>query len=493
MIRVRRSGVIDEPIERVWPLIRDFNSHWAWHPALADSHIENNEPSDQVGCVRSFRLKDGHQLREQLLRLSDENHSSTYCILDATLPMKRYVATLKLKPVTDRKHTFWDWESTFEVPRGREREFDAMVGDGVYVGGFQGLKAYLRQQGSVGVDPAARGLTQQVVAQARSVPGMGAIATRLGGPEVFKYQGLSVGPPGPGEVRIQQTAIGVNYIDVYVRKGLYPMLSPPGALGMEAAGVVVDVGAGVTHVLPGDRVAYACPPVGAYVSARCVPAAQVVSIPPDISDEQAACLMLKGQSAEYLLHRVKRVMPGDWILVHAAAGGLGLMLCSWAKALGARVIGTVSTDAKARLAREYGCDHPIISRDYRFASTVRELTMGQGAGVIYDGLGREAREENLQALAMCGHWVSYGQASGFMEAFPMEQLSSKSVTLSRPVLFHYTAQRAALESISRNTFSAFREGKLRMPAPSRYPLASAAAAHQALEARQTSGPIVLLP
>jgi NADPH:quinone reductase len=524
MIRVRRSGVIDEPIEQVWAILRDFNSHWAWHPALADSYIENNEPSDQIGCVRNFRLKDGNRLREQLLSISDDKRSSTYCILDATLPMKRYVATLALKKITDSNHTFWHWESSFDVPSGRESEFDQLVGDGVYIGGFQGLKAYLRQQGSVGRDPSLIGLKLQTnmhpahlaapldgsvtrthhlgpgspnnqiaIAQARAIQGMAVIATDLGGPEVFKYQIYSAAAPGPGEVRIQQTAIGVNYIDVYVRKGLYPMLKPPGPLGMEAAGVVIDLGPGVTHLLPGDRVAYACAPVGAYVTVRTLTASQVVVIPPGITDEQAACLMLKGQTAEYLLHRVKRVMPRDWVLVHAAAGGVGLMLCSWAKSLGARVIGTVSSDTKAKLSREYGCEHTIVSRDYRFASTVNQLTEGQGVSVIYDGLGREAQKENMDSLALCGHWVSYGQASGPAEAIAMEALSSKSITLTRPVLFHYTAQRSALEIIAKNTFAAFLDGRLRMPSPTRYPLASAAAAHRALETRQTTGPLLLLP
>ena len=494
MIRVKRSGVIDEPIERVWSLIRDFNSHWAWHPALADSHIENNEPSDQVGCIRNFHLKDGNHLREQLLRLSDNDHTSTYCILDATLPMKRYVSSLQLKKVTDTNHTFWHWESTFEVPREREKEFDLMVGDGVYVSGFHGLKAYLRAQGRVGADPSA--LAQRALSRApagNSIQGMGVIAQRHGSTDVLKYQTISAAAPGPGEVRLQQTAIGVNYIDVYVRTGAYPMLTPPGALGMEACGVVLDVGAGVTNLLPGDRVAYACGPVGAYVTVRTLPAANLIVVPPDITDEQAACLMLKGQTAEYLLHRVKRVAAGDWIVVHAAAGGVGLMLCSWAKAIGATVIGTVSSDAKARLAREYGCEHTIVTRDYRFASTIKELTNGVGASIIYDGLGRDAQQENIDSLALCGHWVSYGQTSGKLDAVPMEQLSSKSITLTRPVLFHYTAKRPMLEAIAANTFAAFRNGRLRTPAPSRYPLASAAAAHQALEARQTTGPLVLLP
>jgi len=255
VIRVRRSAVIDAPIERVWAVLRDFNSHSAWHPAVGPSEIEHDEPPDRIGCVRSFTLKDGNQIREQLLALSDREHTSTYCILDATLPMRNYVATVQLKRVTDGDRTFWHWESTFDVPRGREREFEQLVGHGVYEAGFAGLAAYLRR----GTAPSS---------QVRGVAPQGVVLTAFGGPEVLQLRRVDAPPPKPGEVCVQQTAIGVNYIDVYVRAGHYRMLEPPAPLGMEAAGEVVDVGDGVTHLLPGDRVAYACPPPGAYVGAR---------------------------------------------------------------------------------------------------------------------------------------------------------------------------------------------------------------------------------
>ena len=297
--------------------------------------------------------------------------------------------------------------------------------------------------------------------------------------------------PGPNEVRIRQTAVGVNYIDVYVRKGLYRMIEPPAAIGMEAAGVVLDVGEGVAHLLPGDRVAYACPPPGAYASVRTMPADQVVVLPDDVSDETAAAVMLKGMTAEILLHRVERVRPGQAVLVHAAAGGVGLLLCQWAKALGAKVIGTVSSEDKARLARANGCEFPIVTRDYRFAREVKNLTHGRGAEVIYDGLGREAAAENLEALASTGHWVSFGQASGPLDELP--DLGAKSGTLSRPVLFHYTAERAALQEIAGNVFKALANQTIRVELRHRYPLAAAAEAHRELEARRTMGSIVLLP
>ncbi len=330
MIRVTRSAVIDAPIERVWAVLRDFNSHTAWHPVVAESEIEGGERSDQIGCVRRFTLRDGNRIREQLLALSDREHVSTYCILDASVPLRRYVATLQLKRVTDGERTFWHWQSTFDAPPGRERELADMVGAGVYEGGFEGLRAYLRRARHA--PDRAGGGRRGPSRPARPCPRRASWSPSFGGPEALRHQSLPARPPGPGEVRIRQTAVGVNYIDVYVRSGLYRLIEPPAVLGMEAAGVVVDVGDGVAHLLPGDRVAYACAPPGAYVSARTMPAEQVVVLPDDVDEETAAALMLKGMTAAYLLHRTHRVRAGETVLVHAAAGGVGLFLCQWAKA-----------------------------------------------------------------------------------------------------------------------------------------------------------------
>jgi NADPH:quinone reductase-like Zn-dependent oxidoreductase/uncharacterized protein YndB with AHSA1/START domain len=471
-VRVRRSAVIDAPIERVWAVLRDFNSHSAWHPAVGLSEMEHAEPSDQVGSVRTFRLKDGHHIREQLLALSDTDHVSTYCILDATLPMRDYVATVQLKRVTDGDRTFWHWESTFHVPRGREREFEQVVGGQVYEAGFAGLADYLGRAGGASVRRPA-------------VESEGVVATAFGGPEVLQLRRVAAPAPRTGEVRLRQTAIGVNYIDVYIRQGLYPLIVPPAVIGMEAAGVVVESDA--PGFAPGDRVAYACAPPGAYTTMRTMPAAQLVLLPDDVSDEAAAALTLKGMTAEYLLHRTHRVKPGDTVLVHAAAGGTGLLLCQWASALGARVIGTVSSDAKAEVARANGCEHPIVTRSYTFADQTRRLTGGRGADVIYDGLGHDAASENRAALATRGHWVSYGQATG---ALPPTSLAEKSGTLSQPVLFHYTED--FLQQMAGRVFAAVRGGILRPDVRHRYPLAAAADAHRDLETRRTSGQIVLL-
>jgi len=472
MIRVRRSAVIDAPIERVWSVLRDFNSHSAWHPAVGPSTIENDEAPEQVSCVRAFTLKDGNVIREQLLALSDRDHVSTYCILDATLPMRNYVATVQLKRVTDGDRTFWHWESTFDVPRGREREFEQVVGGQVYEAGFTGLAAYLRRDG-------------RSFSHLHAVDSQGVVATSFGGPEVLHVRRVDSPAPMSGEVRLRQTAIGVNYIDVYIRKGLYRMIDPPAPIGMEAAGVVLESNA--SGFSPGDRVAYACTPPGAYVTVRTLPAAQLVPLPDYVSEETAAALMLKGMTVECLLHRTHRVKPGDVVLVHAAAGGVGLLLCQWASALGAHVVGTVSSEAKAELARANGCEHPIVTRSYAFAEKTKQFTGGRGADVIYDGLGYQAAQENLAALAMRGHWVSHGQATG---ALPPMSLSEKSGSFSQPALFHYTAE--FLPQIAGHVFAALRDGILKPDIRHRYPLAAAADAHRDLEARRTSGQILLL-
>jgi NADPH:quinone reductase-like Zn-dependent oxidoreductase len=486
LIRVTRSAVIDAPIERVWAVLRDFNSHTAWHPIVGESAIENGEPSDQVGCVRNFTLKDGNHIREQLLALSDEDHVSTYCILDATLPMQRYVATVQLKRVTDGNRTFWHWQSTFDVPRGSEREFAELVGKGVYEAGFEGLRAYLRQTRAAAAPAPTRSARGAIRCNA-------IVIDRHGGADELKLREIDVAPPGPGEARLRQTAIGVNYIDVYVRTGLYPLLSPPGVPGMEAAGEVIDVGEGVTGILPGDRVAYACPPAGAYAQYRTLKVDQLVVLPDTIGDEAAAAVMLKGMSAEYLVRRVYRVQRGDVVLVHSAAGGVGLLLCQWAKHLGATVIGTVSTEAKARAARAAGCDHPIVTAHDDFVARTREITGGRGANVVYDGVGKDTLAGSLEVLATPGHLVCYGQSSGSPEPPPLTVLSAKSATFSRPVLFHYTANPAVLREIAGNVFDLVGRGVLRVEIGQRYPLAEAARAHRDLEARRTIGASVLLP
>jgi NADPH:quinone reductase len=487
--RVTRSTVIDAPIERVWAVLRDFNSHDQWHGVVDASHIEGGERGDQVGCVRSFSLADGNTLREQLLTLDDRTHTSTYCIVEASVPLQRYVATVTLKPVTDGNRTFWHWESTFATPPGRERELGQMVAEGVYEAGFENLRRYLQHGGDRRV-PGAAPMPIALPVACRRVA-----VRRHGGPEVMQGEDGLAPAPGPGEVRIRQRAIGVNYFDVYLRRGWIPALFPvtddvPGVLGMEAAGTVTDVGDGVTAFLPGDRVAYLGPLPGAYCSVRTVPAGWVVRLPAAVDDETAAALLLKGLTADLLLRDLGRVGPGTRLLVHAAAGGVGLLVCAWARRLGARVIGTVSSEAKARVAREHGCQDVIVTTEHRFADAV--LRLCGGADVVIDGLGDAAREQNFAAVARCGHWISLGQATGALQPVSPDWLVQKSLTFSRPVVFDFVATPAALEQRARRVWAALEDGALTKPPIERWSLDAAAQAHARLESRATIGAVVLV-
>ncbi|MBO9648517.1 MAG: SRPBCC family protein [Variovorax sp.] len=488
--RVVRSTIIDAPIERVWAVLRDFNSHDQWHDVVEQSRIEAQERSDQVGCVRSFTLRDGNRIREQLLTLSDTEHKSTYCIVEATVPLRRYVSTVTLKPVTDGNRTFWHWTSTFATPPGMERELREMVARDVYEAGFEDLRRHLRQGGDLRTPGSA------AMPTALPLPTRRIAVERYGGPEVLRPQTADAAAPRAGEVRIQHRAIGVNFLDVYLRRGWIPSLMPvspasPGVPGMEAAGSVLDVGAQVTGVLPGDRVAYLGPMPGAYCGVRSVPAEWVVRLPAAVEDATAAALLLKGITADYLLRDLGRVQRGTRLLVHAAAGGVGLLVCAWARRLGATVIGTVSSEEKARVAREHGCEHVIVTRDYRFADAVQRVC--GGADVVIDGLGDAAREENLAALARRGHWISLGQASGPLSPLPPDALVAKSLSFSRPVVFDYTATNEQLAQRAQRVWDALADGSIRQPPIERFGLEAAADAHARLESRATIGALVLVP
>lgn len=620
IVTVRRSAVVDAPVATVWALLRDFNGHDRWHPAVATSRMEGSRPVDQVGGVRAFRLKDGAFLRERLIGLDDRARRLTYCILEAPLRLDGYVATLTATPVTDGDRTFVEWESRFDPPEAEAGRLMRLVGEEIYEAGLTALQrrfagaggaarpatAATRSAAAMGATAALRPLTAAgpqhaafetvrteaappvaptvpvatgaaggavrpwddgeptrpwgtpvqreesdmdvftvvrraeieatavsggrgaddgplaVARSAEPLPGQdprqgqghgqkpgptalpspgrsvaGAIeaaaivVSRHGGPEVLVPATVSVPPPGPGEVCLRQTAIGVNYIDVYCRTGYFDLLTPPAVPGMEAAGVVVDVGPGVTHLAPGDRVAYACPPVGAYAAARTMDAALVLKLPAAIDDETAAAVLLKGLTAEFLLHRVHAVRAGEVVVVHAAAGGVGLMLCQWASALGAAVIGTVSTEEKAALARRAGCDLVVVHGREPFSEAVMRATGGRGADVIYDAIGRDSFLGSVAALAVRGHLVSFGQASGPVGAHDIGAFASKSATISRPNYGHYTADPKELRAMAARLFAVLSAGTVQPLIGLRLPLSAAAEAHARLEARATVGSTVL--
>ncbi len=316
---------------------------------------------------------------------------------------------------------------------------------------------------------------------------------RVGGPEVLQLQTVDLAPPAAGEVTVRHAAIGLNFIDVYHRTGLYPLPLPSG-IGLEAAGVVEAVGEGVTEVAVGDRVAYAGGPVGAYAEARNLPAHRLLRLPDEIFFDTAAAMMLQGLTAAYLLRRTYRVQPGDAVLIHAAAGGVGLIACQWARALGATVIGTVGSPAKAELARAHGCQHVIDYSREDFAARVREITGGEGVAVVYDGVGKDTFAGSLDCLRPLGMMVSYGNASGPVPPVDLIQLSQKgSLFITRPTLMTYTARHEDLLALGEELFAVVADGRVRIEVHQRYALADAAHAHRDLEARRTPGSTIFLP
>lgn len=316
---------------------------------------------------------------------------------------------------------------------------------------------------------------------------------QTGGPDVLRWTSIELPPPAAGEARVRHHAVGLNYIDTYHRSGLYALPLPSG-LGQEAAGVVEAVGDGVSEVEVGDRVAYATSPLGAYAQARNVPANLLVPLPPAISFEQGAAMMMQGLTAQYLLRRTYRVQAGETILVHAAAGGVGTIMCQWAKALGATVIGTVGSEHKAELARANGCDHPIVYTREKFAERVRELTGGEGVPVVYDSIGKDTFMDSLACLRPLGMMVSFGNASGAVPPVDIGVLARMgSLFLTRPTLFTYAASRSDLLAMAAELFDLLAAGKLRIAIKQRYALKDAAQAHRDLESRRTTGSSILLP
>ncbi|MEJ2724056.1 MAG: quinone oxidoreductase [Deltaproteobacteria bacterium] len=315
-----------------------------------------------------------------------------------------------------------------------------------------------------------------------------------GGPEVMKWEEYDPGMPGPGEVLVRHEAVGVNFIDIYYRTGLYPVPSLPMTPGLEGAGIVESVGEGVSEVAPGDRVAYAGGPPGAYAEERIIPAHRLVGLPDEISTRQAAGMMLRGMTARYLLHGCYPVKSGDTILIHAAAGGVGLMVCQWARSKGAKALGTVGTREKADLARAHGCDYPILYQEEDFVARVKEITGGRGVDVVYDSVGETTFMKSLDCLRPFGMMVSFGQSSGSIAPVDLSILAAKgSLFLTRPSLMTYTAKREDLLAHARDLFRVVAEGAVKVEIRQTYPLSEAARAHQDVEARRTTGSSILLP
>ena len=314
-----------------------------------------------------------------------------------------------------------------------------------------------------------------------------------GGPEVLQWEEVTVGDPGPGEIRVKHTAIGLNYIDTYHRTGLYPLPLPHG-IGMEGAGHVTAIGNGVTDLAVGDRVAYAGPPPGSYAEERLMAASTAVKIPNGVDDETAAAMMLKGMTAQYLIRQTYPIKAGDTILIHAAAGGVGQIVCQWAKSLGATVIGTVGNDEKAEMVRALGCDHPIVYTREDFVEKVMDITASAKLPVVYDSVGQDTFMKSLDCLQPLGTMVSFGQSSGAVPPLDLGIFAQKgSLFFTRPTLMTYTANRADLLAMTDDLFTVVQDGTVKIAIDQRFALQDARAAHEALEGRQTTGSTILLP
>jgi NADPH:quinone reductase len=491
MVEVRRSTVLEAPIEEVWAILRDFNGHETWHPSVGASQLEDGASGDMIGAVRDFCLHDGSRIREQLLALSDVETSFTYCIIEAPVMLRNYHATIRLRPVTSDGQCFWEWWARFDPSAADRERLLRFVAHDIFEAGFQSVRALL-----CGESRPTAPRPRSAIPVASSVGAMEAAAivvTRYGGPNVMEMRTVRVEAPGPGEVRIRQSAIGVNFIDIYMRNGSLDLIRPPAVPGMEAVGTVESIGPDVASLSPGDRVGYACAPPGAYTAMRTMNAELVFPLPDFLGDEAAAAMLLKGISASFLLHDVYAVKRGDVVLVHAAAGGVGSILCRWAGALGATVIGTTSNAVKAEQARQGGCAHVILYTQEDFAEAVMRLTAGRGADVVYDGVGNDTFEISVRALALRGHLVSFGQASGDVGVHSIDKLASRSVTLSRPNYGHYSDTEPKLMTQTDRLFAALRAGAIVAKRPTSYRLAEASVAHTDLETRKTMGSLVLIP
>jgi NADPH:quinone reductase len=401
------------------------------------------------------------------------------------------VARVKLLPVTDGDQTYWEWRSTFKAPLSREKTLVKRVGEDIYEAGFRAIRQQLKGHGKVRTSQVAKIVPQPFNTSAAGEVAKAIVMQAHGGPEVLRLQTVQANTPQLGEVRIRQTFIGVNYIDVYTRTGYFNLVSPPGVPGMEAVGIIESIGPGVTGFAVGNRVAYACTPPGAYTDLRVMKTDFLVHAPDFMRDDLLAASLLKGITASFLLHDVFPVKPGDVVLAHAAAGGVGMLLVQWAKALGATVIGTTSSEEKANRIRQLGCDHVINYAQEDFVGKVMEITKGKGADVVYDAVGRDTFENSLKALKLRGTLVSFGQASGDIGAYEIGKLAARSITLSRPNYGHYVETREDVAHHTDRFFAAVKSGMIAIDTPRVFPLSDARAAHETMESRNGTGSIVL--
>jgi NADPH:quinone reductase-like Zn-dependent oxidoreductase len=492
-ISVIQSAVIDAPIERVWAVLRDFSSQESWHPAVLRSRMENDAAGDVVGGVRQLSLTDGAEQREQLLSHNDCEYTFTYCIIDSPLPLFDYMATVRLKPVTDGNQTFWDWRTQFRAPDERAAKLKSMVQEQICEAGFAGLRTYLAGKTARPLPPGPETETAAAAAVgSKQIPSRAVVVAATGGPEVLSLSHVAVSAPGPRQVRIRQTAIAVNYLDLKHRRGISEGFELPGTPGLEGVGEIIDAGEQVNGLFPGDRVAYLSRTPGAYAEIRCIDADACIPLPDGVSDNDASSL-LKGLLAALLLGRVFRAAAGATILIQAVSGGVGHLLCQWAKSMDLTVMGTVSTRQKAKFSRDRGCDYPIVAPDdIPPAAEVMRITNGRGVDYWVHSSGAHGLDSALASLAVGGHCAVIGDRDGQSITLDVNLLKRHSLTVSAPVCFDYFADRSYLQRAAHQLFAKIQR-RMVIPVIQTFPLSQAAEAHQQIESRQNLGAVVLTP
>lgn len=492
-ISVIRSAVIEAPIERVWALLRDFNSHGSWHPAVARSLMENDMDGDVVGGVRRFSLIDGAEIREQLLYHSDAVHTFTYSILDSPLPLFDYVATLRLRPITDANHTFLDWRSQFRTSKERAAELENLVGKQIYEAGIAGLRKLMFEKTT---QPSQLGKKQEEVSfpkieKGDPFPCKAVVQAPADNREIISLIDLTVPPPKSGQVRLRLTAMGINPMTDSGRTESDKELAASWAPSIEGVGEVLDVGPQVHGLFSGDRVAYIDDGFGAYAEIRCVDADACIHLQDSISDIQASTLF-KGISAQVVLNRIFNAGSGSTIMLHGVSGGLGHILSQWAKSIGMTVIGTVFTTDEARFSRSHGCDYPLIdSDDGALRNEVMRITNGRGVDYWVHRGDEPYMDTALSCMARFGHIAVLGNHSKQSIAIDVAVLNQRSLTVSVPSLLDYLRQRSYLQRVAQKVFNEI-EKKNVIPAIKTFPLNQASDAFTQLHTRETMEALSLI-
>ncbi len=492
-ITVIRSAVIDAPIDRVWGVLRDFNSHGTWHPAIVSNEMENDFDGDMVGGVRRFSLADGAELREQLLSHSDRDYALSYCILDSPLPLFDYVATMQLKPVTDGNRTFWDWRAQFRAPQSSAADLENLIGRKIYEDGFTGLRRLLADRTALPEAPSPEAPAETAAAiGGQQLASRTVVVKAVGGPEVMSLKDVAIPGPEADQVCIRQRAIAVNFLDLKQRRGLSAGFDLPGTPGLEGVGEIINVGDQVNGLFPGDRVAYLSRHPGSYTDIRCIDADACIPLPDGITDIDAS-ILLKGTTAALLLTRVFRASPNTTILIESVSGGLGHLLSQWAKSMDVTVIGTVSNTEKARFSRGRGCDYPLMATDYEsIAAELMRITNGRGVDLWVHSSGANNLDTALECLAPCGQCAVIGDRESGSIVLDVNLLRKRSLTVSAPVCFEYFRDRRYLQRLAHQLFSRIQSRTI-IPVTEMFPLSQAAEAHQRIESRQNMGAVVLVP